>query len=344
MIALVVATGSSGVITLRGAIGLICGANIGTCVTGFVAAARGTPAARRASVAQIIINVLGVLLFLPFVTPYASLLSRTSAYLPRQIANAHTIFNVAVSVILFPFIRPIRRLSELIIPEEPTGEVTKVTRFLDDELLAIPSVAIVEAAKELERMGATTVQMIELSRKALIERDADTAIQVLRLEREVVDPLCDAIERFVDSVVSQELDSQTRRRCFQLKNVNVDLERVADHAENMAEAAEDRIYHEVPFSEEAIRDLDRTFTHAKLTLGTALDAFHTGDRSLALRACRLEDEMDHMTLGARQAHMSRLRNGKCHPEAGVLFVETLRNLERTGDHADNVALTILRKS
>lgn len=344
MTGLVIAMGASGVITLPGAIGLIYGANIGTCITGFVASTRATAPARRASTAQIIINVLGVLLFLPFVAPYASLLARTSEYLPRQIANAHTIFNVAVSAVLFPFIKPIQRLSELLIPEGPTAEVARVTQFLDSKMLGMPSVAVVEAAKELERMGATTLRMIELSRRALIEQDADAASQVLRLEREVVDPLCDGIEGFVDSVISQDLDSETRSRCFQLKNVNVDLERVADHAENMAEAAQDRIYHEVPFSDQAIRDLNRTFEHAKLTLGTALDAFHTGERELALRACRLEDEMDHMTLGARQAHMSRLSSGECHPEAGVLYVETLRNLERTGDHADNVALTVLRKS
>jgi phosphate:Na+ symporter len=172
----------------------------------------------------------------------------------------------------------------------------------------------------------------------------DAATEVLRLERQVADPLCDAVERFLDDIIAEEIDQPERGRCFRLKNANVDLERVADHAENMAEAAQDRINHQVPFSEEAIKDLNRAFNHAKLTLETSLAAFREDDRELAWQTCRLEDEMDRIELDARQAHLNRLSAGVCHPEASVLFVETLRNLERIGDHADNLAVSILRKS
>ena len=344
MTGLVIAMGLSGVVTLPGAIGLIYGANIGTCFTGLVASLRASVSARRASVAQIAINVLGVVAFLPFITPYASLIARTSASLPRQIANAHTVFNVVVSAALFPLVRPIRRLTEVLVPERIVTRPAKITQFIDDTVRSVPSIAMMEAGREPERMGATALDMLGLSQKALIEQDMSSAREVLRLERELIDPLCDAIEHFVAGVIADELDASGRSRCFQLKNINVDLERVADHAENMAEAAQDRVYHGVPFSEDAIRDLDRTYCHAEMTLETALRAFHTGDRDLALQACRLEDEMDHVVLSARQSHLNRTQNGPCHPEAGVLYVETLRNLERIGDHADNIALSILRKS
>ncbi|HUV95060.1 MAG TPA: Na/Pi cotransporter family protein [Anaerolineae bacterium] len=344
MTGLVVAMGTSGVITLPGAIGLIYGANIGTCLTGMIASSRASVPARRASVAQIIINVLGVVIFLPFVMPYASVLERTSSSLPRQIANAHTIFNLAVSAVLFPFVRPIVRLTSLVVPDRAPSGVPKVTHFIDYRLRRVPSIAILEAANELDRLGATTLQMLELSHKALVHEEMDAATEVLRLEREIADPLCDAVERFLDDIIAEEIDRPERGRCFQLKNANVDLERVADHAENMAEAAQDRINHQVPFSELAINDLNRAFNHAKLTLETSLAAFREDDRELAWRTCRLEDEMDRIELDARQAHMNRLSSGICHPEAGVLFVETLRNLERIGDHADNLAVSILRKS
>jgi len=344
MTGLVVAMGSSGMITLPGAIGLIYGANIGTCVTGFIASLRTTVPARRASIAQIIINVMGVVIFLPFVVPYASVLEQTSSSLPRQIANAHTVFNVLVSAILFPFIKAIGRLTRLVVPDEPPSKVFKVTQFIDDRLRSVPSIAIEEAAKELGRLGATALQMLELSQKALVQKEMDAATEVLRLERQVADPLCDALERFVDSVIAERLDGPERTRCFQLKNANVDLERVADHAENMAEAAQDRMNHNVPFSEQATRDLNRAFNHARLTLETALGAFRADDRELARQTCRLEDEMDRIEMDSRQAHMKRLSAGTCQAEAGVLFVETMRNLERIGDHADNLALSILRKS
>jgi len=249
-----------------------------------------------------------------------------------------------VSAILFPFIKAIGRLTRLVVPDEPPSKVFKVTQFIDDRLRSVPSIAIEEAAKELGRLGATALQMLELSQKALVQKEMDAATEVLRLERQVADPLCDALERFVDSVIAERLDGPERTRCFQLKNANVDLERVADHAENMAEAAQDRMNHNVPFSEQATRDLNRAFNHARLTLETALGAFRADDRELARQTCRLEDEMDRIEMDSRQAHMKRLSAGTCQAEAGVLFVETMRNLERIGDHADNLALSILRKS
>lgn len=342
---LVIAMGSSNVITLPAAIGIIYGANIGTCVTGFLASVRSPVAAKRASIAQITINVLGVLLFLPFITPYAALLQRTSPHLARQIANAHTIFNVAVSALLFPFVKPLAAFTALIVPEKSEVEKPRVTQFIDDHLRSVPSVAVMEAAKELDRMGLTALHMLELGEQALLGREMDAASEILRLERQVCDPLCDAIERFVDGVIAEGgLDSRERRRCFQLKNVNVDLERVADHTENLAEATQDLVHHQVPFSDEAIQDLRRAFEYAQRSLKTALDAFRANDQELAKQACRLEDEMDRIAVSVRQGHLKRVSLGVCHPEADVLFVETVRNLERISDHADNISISVLRKS
>lgn len=341
---LVIAMGASKVITLPAAIGFIYGANIGSCITGFLASMRSSAGGRRASIAQITINVLGVLLFLPILGPYSILLERTSPDLARQIANAHTIFNVTVSVLLLPFIRPLARFTSLLVPEKEEAEEQRVTRFIDDHLRSVPSIAISEASRELDRMGQTALHMLQLSEQAFVRQESETAAEVIRLEREFCDPLCNAIERFVDGVIAEDgIDSNERKHCFRLKNVNVDLERVADHAENLAEAAQDRIYHQVVFSNEALHDLQRAFEHAQLTLKTALAAFSSGDAELAKQACRLEDEMDRLAVSVRQGHLQRVSLAVCQPEADVLFVETVRNLERIGDHADNIALSILRK-
>jgi phosphate:Na+ symporter len=341
---LVIAMGAAGVIQLPAAIGFIYGANIGSCITGLMAALRSSAAGRQASCAQIMINVLGVLLFLPFIHPYAEWLQRLSPDLARQIANAHTIFNVGVSLVLFPFIKPLAALAKRLVPEKHEQEAPKVTRFIDEHLRGVPSVALGEAARELGHMGETVLHMLALSEHALVKREEEAAEEVLRQEREVCDPLCDAIESFVFSIISEGgIDTRERRRCFQLKNVNVDLERVGDHAENLAEAAQDRIRHQVTFSDEAMHDLQHAFQHAQLVLKTALQAFSDGDQALARQACSLEDDMDRIALRVRQRHLDRTTLGVCHPEADVLFVETLRNLERIADHADNVAISVLRK-
>ena len=124
-----VAMGMSNSITIEGAVGIILGANIGSCITGLIASLRLSRAARQASMAQISINVFGVLLFLPFISPYADLVSHTSSDLARQIANAHTIFNVIVSVILFPFVKQIAWVARKLVPASAKGRKAQTNRL-----------------------------------------------------------------------------------------------------------------------------------------------------------------------------------------------------------------------
>jgi phosphate:Na+ symporter len=339
--ALAIALGTADLITLPGAIGIILGANVGTCVTGFIASLGTSVAARRVSIAQILINVIGVLIFLPLIAPYAQLLQGTASALPRQIANAHTVFNVAVSALLFPFVRQIERLTAVIVPERPGVAEERVTRFIDDGLRGVPAIAIGAGFHELDYMGQTALGMLEDSRAALLDLDMARANNVIRLERQVLDPLCDSIESFVNGVIAEDLAEEERQQCFRLKSVNVDLERVGDHTENLAEAAQDRINHHVLFSAAAIQDLNGAFAHVHATLSSALEALGSGDRALAERVRVMEDEMDRINLATRQRHMDRIQDGNCDPEASLLFVEALRNLERISDHADNLADSVL---
>ncbi len=341
--ALTIALGASGLVTLPGAIGIILGANIGTCITGFIVSLGASNAARRVSIAQILINVIGVALFLPFIVPYSGLLQDTSASLARQIANAHTIFNVSVSALLFPFVKQIERLTALIVPDHARPGKEHVTRFVSDELRGVPSIAIGAGFRELEYMGDTALGMLEKSRDALLGLDAAKAAEVIHLERDLLDPLCDAIETFVNGVIAEDIDEAERQQCFRIKNVNVDLERVGDHAENLAEAAQDRINHGVLFSDDAVADLDAAYQHVRTTLGHALTALHSGDRDLAEQVRLMEDEMDRINLATRERHMARIQKGHCDPEASLLFVESLRNLERISDHADNLADAVLAR-
>jgi phosphate:Na+ symporter len=338
---LAVAMGMSQAITLDGAVAILLGANIGTCATGLIASARLSKAARQASIAQILINVAGVLIFLPFLSQFISLVSRTSSNLPRQIANAHTIFNVAVSVMLFPFVGYIARAARWLVPEKEEKE-TKITAYIDYMQYKIPSVALTEAHRELIRMGEITSQMIEHSRKALIKEDMEAALWVLEQEDKFVDPVTDALETFVNGLMRENLSASQHKRCFQLKNLITDVERVGDLTEDLAEAAQMKADNNTEFSPAAMQDLDRLCRHAFDTYSLALRAFQTADRSLAQRACRMEDEFDRLYIEARQGHVKRLEANICQPEADVIFTETLRNLERISDHADNLGISTMR--
>ena len=206
----------------------------------------------------------------------------------------------------------------------------------------MPSVALTESLRELIRMGEITSQMIEYSRMALIDDDLDAAQWVIEQEDAFVDPITDSLENFVNGLMREKLSASQQKRCFQLKNLITDVERVGDLAEDLAEAAQKRANNNTKFSPEAMTDLDRLCQQAHDTFRLALHALATSDRSLALKACLMEDEFDHLYIEARQGHIERLEAGVCHPEADVIFTETLRNLERISDHADNLGISTLR--
>jgi len=340
--ALVVAMGISGAITLPGAIALLLGANIGTCITGFIASLRLSRASRRASIAQILINAVGVLLFLPIISPFTTFVSHTSSALPRQIANAHTIFNVTVSAVLFPFVKLIARAAEWLVPKSAEEEKPKLTAYIDEREYRLPPVALTEALRELNRLGERTAEMVKRSRLALVNEDMDAAQWVLEQEGEFVDPVCVILENFVNTLMQGNLSVSQQERCFQLKNLITDIERVGDLTENLAQAAQKKVAHNVMFSPQATEELDRLFQHTHRTYVCALQSVQADDEALARRACRLEDELDGLYLEARQGHIDRLDAGICRPKADVIFVETLRNLERIGDHADNLGISVMR--
>jgi phosphate:Na+ symporter len=337
-----VAMGMSQVITLDGAVGIILGANIGSCATGFIASFRLSRAARQASLAQIIINVSGVLLFLPFIAQYSDLVGRTSSDLARQIANAHTIFNVAVSLVLFPFVKQIAWAAEKLTPREKKVDKEKLTVYIDDMQYNVPVVALTEAARELSRLGEITAQMVEESCRALMTKDLKSAQHVLDQEDKFVDPVYKTLVDFVNRLIQEDLSITQQKRCFQIKNLLIDIERVADMSEDIAQYTMERVKNDVTFSPQAEEELDHLSKHTFCTFSSAVKAFQENDKTLAKHVCEMESEFDRLYLQTRQRHIERLEAGICNPEANVIFTEVLRTLERISDHADNLGVSVMR--
>lgn len=341
MTGLTIALGLSQAVTLPGAISLILGANIGTCFTGLLASLRSSYSARRASLAQIIINLAGVALFFPFITPFAELVAKTASSLGRQIANAHSIFNIAVSLILFPFISVIVRACNVLIPGKDPPPMARAL-FLDDNLLQMPRIALQQASKELVRIGRMVSEMLTWSRTALLQID-DAAIQrVLDREGEEIDPLCREAEGFVDRLMRGDLSHAEQQRCFQLKHLITDIERVADMTENLAQAGQERARANIQFSPAALTELEEFHALVSRVWALAVKAVETDDKAVARLVKEGEEQIDVKERQLRESHNERLESGICTPRAAILFVETLRNLERIGDHADNLGVSVLR--
>lgn len=339
---LIVAMGISQIITLPGAIALILGANIGTCITGVIASLRLSPASKRAAIAQILHNGIGVLLFLPFLSPFAALVSETSSSLPRQIANAHGIHNIVVSAVLFPFIKTIARVSERLVPKTQEEEKPKLTQHIDESQYRFPNIALAEATRELYRAGKTTAEMIVLSRQAILEGDSDAAQQVREMESQTVNPICGILGGFLNELMGEDLSEDQERHCYHLIEMTTDVERVSDLADDLAQIAQGKNTPSALLDPKMIKEIDKLFHQAHRTYTLALHAVRDKDRDVAQLACRMEDEMDRKYWKARKKHDKNVKEGKVSPETDQIYNDILRNLDRISDHADNLGISVMR--
>jgi phosphate:Na+ symporter len=337
--ALVIAMGREGIISLPAAIAVILGANIGTTVTGVIASSTSSLSSKRLSVSQVFVNVSGVLLFVPFILPFSSLVAATSADLPRQIANAHTIFNVVVTLALLPFVGALVWVSKKIVPgEEP--KVEGGPRYINNELLKTPTLAVQSSRKEIMMMGVLATRMLTYCERILLGRDKRRIKDVMTHE-DAVDEIRKALDRFLDKIPVKELSEKDRQRLHVYKHTIGDIERVGDHAVNICQAADVMIKKGLRFSPQAEREMSQMFGKTKRIFETSLKSFREEDFGLAETIKRMERTIDEMDKKYRDNHIRRLERGVCDTSAGIIFVEILRNLERVGDHATNMVGEIM---
>ncbi|MFX1341227.1 MAG: Na/Pi cotransporter family protein [Promethearchaeota archaeon] len=335
---LVIAFGRAEAISLETGIAMVMGANIGTTFLELFASIGASRPAKRTAIAQALINVIGVIVFLPILFPFATLIRLTSLDLPRQIANAHTIFNVIVSFLFVPFVGALVWTCERIIPVRE-GELTP-RHFFDEKMLNVAQLALRESEREIITIAEKTLKMLGLSKLALVNEDTNSAKEVLRLEDEV-DDFCDETENFIDKIREEDLTAELKVWRIKLLNIITDVERIGDMTNNLAEFAINRVKDDIPFSEIAKEELLKLFEKVEETYSTAIEALKQRSEFLAKQAVELEDAVDVLERKFKKTHIKRIKESVCAADADVMFTETLRNLERISDHADNIAYDIL---
>jgi phosphate:Na+ symporter len=232
---LVIAMGMEGVITLPAAIALIFGANIGTTITGLLASIGSSLSAKRTAAAQFFVNIAGVSLFFPFISRFATIVATTSPDLPRQIANAHTIFNVTVTLLMLPLVGIIVAVVKRVVPGEEI-RVDRGAKYLDDRTLHTPALALSQVLKETVRTANMASEMLELGMNAFDDGDKKMFLTIKKKE-EVVDELHKLIDRYLTKIGEKDLSEEQMRMYATLQHSITDIERVADHAYNIAELA-----------------------------------------------------------------------------------------------------------
>jgi phosphate:Na+ symporter len=340
MTGLVIAMGHSNSITLPVAVAIILGANIGSCIMGWIAAFQSSTNAKRASYSQIAINIAGVLLFLPFILPFTRLVASTSQELPRQIANAHTIFNLTVSVLMLPFVKSLASFIEKVIPDNEADKEKKKTRFIDPRLVKMPIVAVQMAKEEVLRMGWIAHEMVKRAADAMSEADQEKEKWVLKHEKNL-DVICRNLDTFLESIPGDKLGLNEAKLLENLKHLIMDIERVGDHAMNMAEFAERMRTKKHRLSKFGVKELKQISASVLDTYGLSLMALKTDQRGFINQVVIHEDEIDKMEKKFKNNHIQRLKKNICNPELDTIYVETLRNLERISDHAYNIALSLV---
>ncbi|MDP2945769.1 MAG: Na/Pi cotransporter family protein [Atribacterota bacterium] len=337
--AIIIAMSIQGIMGLEAAIPLILGSNIGTCFTAVIASIGSAITGKRLAFSHLLFNIGGVVLFFFFIDKFAYLVSFTSSSIPRQIANAHTLFNVINAAILLPFLSLFIKLIVKLLPGEEIV-IKKGPIYLNKDMLNTPSLALSQATKELVRMGEMVESMLNDVMMSFIQNEL-SILKSVYLKEEVVNTLEKEITKYLVLIAQQSLSVNQSKRLTDLMNIVNDIERVGDHAENLAELAEEKINEKLPFSEKALDELKYMFSKVQFSLNKSISALKNRDIELAREVALKEDEIDKIEKELRANHINRLNQGICYPESGVIFLDVISNLERVGDHANNISLMVI---
>lgn len=338
---LLIAVSASGGMTLDMAYPVIFGQNIGTCVTAMLAGIGANKTAKRAAVIHLLFNVLGTLIFMLLLRRpvQAFVYVIVPEYVPQQIAAAHILFNIINVTILFPFSKYLVKASEFIIKGgEEDGE--KIVKYIDERLFATPPIAINQASKEVLRLGNIVHNQFEISAEAFLTKNETLVYKVFDIEKRV-NSLTKLILEFLVKLDKEALTDDEKDKLVTMMNCLTDLERVGDHADNIAELALYKIENQVSFSDSAKQEFTEMYDITNQVFKLALDALTTIDCDDCNLVLKRDKEIDKMFKVLRNNHIERLNNHICEPNSGVIFLDTISNLERIGDHSSNIAITIL---
>lgn len=329
---------------------IVLGCNIGACTTALLASLAGKKDAKRAAMIHLLFNVIGtVLMFILFMVamdPIAEALHRISSDDGRFVANAHTIIKIAQVIVLMPFSNLIVKLTYLVVPgkDQKVGyRDTFQLKYIGDKVLFNPSTAVVDGMKELERMAALANDNLNRSMNALITLDDDDINEVYEMEKNI-DFLNHSITSYFIKINQSTLPIEDLQGIGSLFHVANDIERIGDHAENIAGMAKRRKEEGAAFSPQAQRELTEMLEMVNQMLTTSLSAIlKSPDAATMKKLSEMENRVDAKEQQLQKNHIDRLTQQECTPEAGMIFSDVVSALERVADHALNIASYIRKR-
>jgi len=342
-IAIVQVLAFNGLISFEAAIPLILGDNIGTTITAQMAAIGTNINARRTAMSHTIFNVLGVAYMLIFVYNgwFVRLInfiipgSITLKNIMFYIAVSHSLFNVVNTLIFLPFIGVLERTCTWLVPKKK-GAVEMGPQFLEKHLLDTPTIAMEQARRETVRMLGVASGSVTAAVKIFLEEDLNAIKSVAEME-DAVDHLQSAITQYLIEISQRNLSELLSEELPVLIHSVNDVERIGDHAENIVELAERKIENKLPFSDEALRELQLMWNELHSMMIETERALEKNDPKIADNVLIREERLNQFQIDLKKSHVNRLNEGTCNLKSGIVFLDFVDNLEKIGDHLSNIA-------
>lgn len=341
---LMVVLASIGVLPFGNALFLALGSNIGTCITSIMSSAGTHVNAKRTAIVHLLFNTFGCLIFIAplwiWKSEVTSVFASMSSDVGQQIAIFHTAFNIVTTLILLPLASFVVKLACVIIPEKKGEQEDKYKfQYIDTRMLETPPIAASNTKKEIIRMSEFARENINLSVEMLLNESVDNSEKIKENE-DIINHLNKNIVAFLTKLMGKDLNEQDDKKIGSYYHVVSDIERVGDYAENIMEYAIKLRAEEMTISEEAKAELTKVAEAINKLYETVFCAFD--DRNIAALPLveEIEESIDQMSLELEHRHIERLKKGACTAQTGSVFLQTVSNLERVGDHITNVAFSL----
>ena len=341
-IGLTMAMAVQGLLTFEAAVPIIFGDNIGTTLTAIIASIGTTRTAKQTGMSHVLFNLIGVSIFMSILPIFEGFILMTSDDIARQLANTHTFFNVFNTLLFLPFVKHFARLIEWMIPNKPDDKPSNV-KFLDEKLIDVaPAAAVLAVRDELIHMGDILREMMETVWASYENKKIDSREHFDKQEN-AIDLMNYSISRYAAKVWRKNLSESLSSVLANYVNISTDMERIGDHCTNMMELAGYKSDQAVHFSDKAYTEFEDMYKIVKLSFDTAMKAFVHENVEIADEVVsKLESEIDLKEKQYRNNHIDRLTSGECDAKRGVLFCDILSNLERIGDHSNNIAERVIQ--
>ena len=334
------ALASTGAVTYGAAIPIIMGQNIGTCVTALISSMGTSKNAKRAALVHLSFNVIGAVVWLTIFcvikATFAPVILMRSASL-MGIAGVHTVFNVLCTALMLPLGGVLEKLVCKLIPDAKEPEKAKE---LDERLLGSPALALNQCKQVLDRMACAAIDALKNSLTCIEKYDGKAAAGIRKAEEET-DRLEDLIGTYLLKLTSRQLGEEESVKATEYMKLVGDYERIADHAVNILESAEEMVGKGVTFTDSAVSEFKTICAAVTEILDLSYRAFSKDDFSSARKTEPLEQVIDVLKETLRTRHFLRLQKGECSAAAGFVWSDLLTNLERVSDHCSNISGAVL---